>query len=184
MDVGTPCYFLGNTENDIGSHSGGPANFDYKLESDEQQILRKIRNVAGYEPVLEAIIQFTPSWMIQKAIETELNNYKGEIAYKTVHKCNVPRNSNVVSSHHFFQIKTDASPQKLKFKCRLVPYRNTDAKKESLRTDSSTAQSPVIRLFLSLATILLFAVSTIDITGAYLQAGDIKREIYMRPPRG
>ena len=184
MDVGTPCSVLGNTEKDIGSHSSGPADFNYKLEADEQDILRKIRDVVGYEPVSEARLKFAPSWLIQKAIDVELNNYKGKGAYTTVHKRGVPRDANIISSHHFFQIKTDGCPEKLKLKCRLVPHGNRDAEKESLRTDSSTAQFPVIRLVLSLATILRFAVSTIDITGAYLQAGEIKREIYMRPPRG
>ena len=184
MDVGTPCSVLDNTEKDIGSHSGGPADSNCKMESDEQEILRKIRDVVGYEPVSEARLQFAPSWLIQKAIDAELNNYKSKGAYTTVHKRGVPRDANLISSHHFFQIKTDGSPEKLKLKCRLVPHGNRDAEKESLRTDSSTAQFPVIRLVLSLATILRFAVSTIDITGAYLQAGEIKREIYMRPPRG
>ena len=101
-----------------------------------------------------------------------------------MHRRGVPRNANVISSHHFFQIKTDGSPDKLKLKCRLVPHGSKDAEMESLRTDSSTAQFPVIRLVLSLATILRFAVSSIDITGAYIQAGEIQRDIYMRPPRG
>ena len=155
MDVGTPCSVLGSTEKDIGCHRGGPADFNYKLEADEQKILRKICDEVGCEPVSEARLQLFPSWLIQKAIDVELKKHKGKSAYSTVHKGGVPRNANVTSSHHFFQIRTDGPPEKLKLKCRLVPQGNRDSEKESLRTYSSTAKFPVIRLVLSLATIFV-----------------------------
>ena len=59
-----------------------------------------------------------------------------------------------------------------------------DSEKDNLRTDSSTAQFPELRVVLSLATIVRFSLSTIDISGAYLQEGELNSDIYMKPPRG
>ena len=59
-----------------------------------------------------------------------------------------------------------------------------DAAKESIGTDFFTAQFPVFRFALLLETILRFAVFSIDISGAYLKAGEIQSDICMRPPRG
>lgn len=54
--------------------------------------------------------------------------------------------------------------------------------KGDVRKDSSTAQFDIIRLMLSLVVILNFRIGVIDIKGAYLQSGAIKRRIYVRPP--
>ena len=144
--------------------------------------MRKIGDAVGYQPVIEARLQFARSWVIQKTVHAELRNYKGKGAHSTVHRRGAPRNASIISSHNFFQTKINGSPDRLKLKCCLVPHGNKDSEKELLRTDSSNAQFPVIRLVLSLETILRFAVSSIDITGAYIQAGETQRDIYMRPP--
>ncbi len=41
---------------------------------------------------------------------------------------------------------------------------------------------PIIRTVLSIAALHRFQVAKIDISGAYLQAKDIERDIYVRPP--
>ena len=79
---------------------------------------------------------------------------------------------------------TDGERGKLKLKCCLVPHGNRHADKDSVRTDSSTAQCACIGLLLSIATIFHISISSLDISGAYLQAGELGRDIYMRPPRG
>jgi hypothetical protein len=63
-----------------------------------------------------------------------------------------------------------------------VPHGNRDRAKEGLRTDSATAQFPVISLILSLAVLFQFSISSLDISGAYLQAGPLQRDVYIRPP--
>ena len=70
----------------------------------------------------------------------------------------------------------------MKMKARLCPHSNHDSGKDSVRKDSATAQFDVIRLMLSIATLLSFDIGLIDINGAYLQSGPIKRDIYVRPP--
>ena len=173
-----------SVEKDVGPIPSGSNNLTGSLQSQEQVLLRKIREVVGDGPVSEAKLQFAPQWIIDKSIQAEKENYTSKKVYISVHRKDVPPRSNTISSHHFFQVKTDGTPDKLKLKCRLVPHGNRDAEKDSVRTDSATAQFPVIRILLSLATILRLKISAIDIRGAYLQAGELKRDIYMKPPRG
>ena len=66
--------------------------------------------------------------------------------------------------------------------CRLVPHGNQDRKKDKVRKDSATAQFPVIRSLLSAATILNLPLGTIDISGAYLQAGKLNSDVYVLVP--
>lgn len=56
------------------------------------------------------------------------------------------------------------------------------ATEEELRSDSSTAQFPVIRSLLSLAAYHKYVVAKVDRSGAFLQGGNLEREIYVRPP--
>ena len=125
-------------------------------------------------------LEFIPRWIIDKAIESERENYKS--AFEEVHLSDLPRHSNVISSHHFFLEKVDGKKNEFRLKCRLVPHGNRDRDKDILRTDSSTAQFPDISLVLSLAALHGFVLATLDIEGAYLQSGLLNREIYMRPP--
>ena len=81
-------------------------------------------------------------------------------------------------------MKTDGEEDKRRLKCRMVPHRNPDRDKDSVRKDSATAQFPVIRLVLSIAAVLNMVIATIDIKGAYLQGGYLSRDIYVRPPKG
>ena len=57
-------------------------------------------------------------------------------------------------------------------------------KKDSIRKDSATAQFPIIRALLSAAAVLGLELATIDISGVFLQAGPLKRKVYVRLPYG
>lgn len=66
---------------------------------------------------------------------------------------------------------------------RIFPNLNRDKMKKTVRKDSETAQFDIIRLVLSLTTVLLFKLVCVDIKGPYLQSGPISRCIYVRPPK-
>ena len=184
LDIGTTSN-AENREKDIGDTSiTPPKELPTSLESIEQELLQRMRQVVGDQPISESKLQFAPRWILDKAISKEKANYKEKNAYIPMSIRSLPRRSNIISSHHFFHIKTDGKEGKLKLKCRLVPHGNRDAEKESVRTDSSTARFACIRLLLSLATILHFTIASLDISAAYLQAGALGRDIYMRPPKG
>jgi hypothetical protein len=150
------------------------------LQDAEQIILRQIQDVIGNEDVSPRQLELVPSWLLEKAVNVEKTQYLQ--ACQPFPRREVPSNSNILSSHHFFNVKKASDG--LKLKCRLVPHGHRDREKEGLRTDSSTAQFPTIRLLLSLAVLYRFSLSSIDISGAYLQAGPLPRLVFIRPPRG
>lgn len=103
-------------------------------------------------------------------------------AFVEVPERSVPRDANVITSHVVYKIKTDETGSR-KLKARVVPHGNRDTEKDNIRKDSATAQLGVIRLLLSVSTLLGLQLATADIKGAYLQSGPIKRTIFVRPPK-
>ena len=93
----------------------------------------------------------------------------------------VPKNSNIITSHVIYKIKEN-NVGSLKIKARIAPSGAKD-KKDNLKTDSSQCPSTGIRIFLSVATIMKWPLSKIDFTSAFLQTGAEKRDIYVVPPR-
>lgn len=170
-------------QKDIGSIPvRAPPMLPHVLQSSEQLILQEIKAVIADKTASEAKLQFVPDWVLKKAMDAERQQYLETV--KEVDIRSLPRFANIISSHHFFQVKHDGKVDTLKLKCRLVPHGNRDKEKEFIRSDSATAQFPVIRTVLSTAAILRLSLATIDIKGAYLQGEHLTRDIYMRPPRG
>ena len=166
---------------DVGDYQPSfSTSYPISIERSEQEILQQIQQLLGDKALSESKLEFAPQWIIKNAKEKERMNY--ESAIDIVNRRNIPRNSNIISSHHFFTVNLDGESNKLKLKCRIVPLGNRDAEKEDIRSDSSTAQFSAIRSVLSLAAIFKLKLATIDISKAYLQSGELEREIYMRPP--
>ena len=163
-------------EKDVGvTQIVSPDQLPKMLQSSEQKVLREIKDVIGVRTASEHSLQFAPQWILQKAIDNERDEYRkhvNEVDIRTL-----PRDANIISSHHFFQVKHDGHEDSLKLKCRLVLHGNRDKHKDSIRSDSSTAQFAVIRIVLSFAAILSLNLATIDIKSAYLQGEDLGRDI-------
>jgi hypothetical protein len=157
-----------------------PPSFCLDLEYTEQSILKQLHETIGDCDAYSRDLEWVPPWLLEKAINTEkANNLK---VCEPVHLKNIPARSNIISSHHFLRVKLESGTYRLK--CRMVPHGNRDREKDGILTDSATAQFCSIRLLLSLAVLLKFRLSSLDISGAYLQAGPIQRDIYVRPPPG
>lgn len=54
--------------------------------------------------------------------------------------------------------------------------------KDDVREDSATAQFDIICLLLAINTFLPMRLGDVEVSGAYMQSGLIKRDIYVRPP--
>ena len=147
----------------------------------EQMLLQQIQAAIGDSDVSLTQLQWAPTWLLDKAVTIEKENYLK--ACRPIKLLDLLPRSNVISSHHFFSIKKKSDGNH-KLKCRMVPHGNRDREKAGLRTDSATAQFAAIRLLLSLAVLLNFRLSSIDISGAYLQADPLTRDIFVRPPTG
>lgn len=174
---------VGNPAEDIGDTPQGRAKAmeePFELESQEQRVLDDIHGILGSEQVTRRKIEGAPPWVIQKAVKTEYDSNWAD-AYVEVKDRDVPKGANVIGSHIVYKVKVEENNRK-RLKARLCPHGNHDDEKDSVRKDSATAQFDVIRLLCSIATILGFKLSCLDIKGAYLQSRPIQRDIYVRPP--
>lgn len=103
-------------------------------------------------------------------------------AFTEVNDRSVQTNENFSTSHVVYKVKT-VGAGKQKLKARLVPYGNRETEKNDIRKDPATAQLGIMRLLLSIVTIIGFDIATEDIKRAYLQSDQIKHTIYVRTPK-
>lgn len=71
---------------------------------------------------------------------------------------------------------------KHRLKVRIFSHGNRDTMGNYIRKDSSTALFNVVRINLALNTFSM-RIGDVDVSGAYMQSGTIKSEIFLRPPR-
>ncbi len=172
-----------DAQKDIGSTSTPrePPQLYAELQSRKQLVLQQIFDEIGTSQVNRKSLEFAPPWILETAFEEEHDGNWKE-AYTIVPEKEVPAESNVISSHVVYKIKTSESGER-KLKARIVPHGNRDKEKNDIRKDSSTAQFDCIRLVLSIAAIFNFRLALADLKGSYLQSGPIKRDIFVRPPK-
>lgn len=170
-----------NAAKDIGDRKVGTGEVTTDITSEEQQLMKEMRDVIGNSQVTRKKLEFSPEWVIQKVLQAENdNNWKKE--NKETPEGQVESNSNEKISHVIYKIKVNEDGT-LKLKARICPRGNRDELKDEVRKDSATAQFNVIRLILEIATYLQMRIGILDISGPYMQIGPIKREIFVRPPR-
>lgn len=76
------------------------------LDTQRQVILEKVKAEIGARQVSAGSIKFAPDWLLQEAIQSELDsNWKG--AYMPIPITSVPRGANLISSHLVFKVKED-----------------------------------------------------------------------------
>ena len=152
----------------------------YTLNLQQQELLKKLYDKYSNEQFTKGKAPDIPEWLYWIALEEEMANWGGH--YKACEAKNVQRGANVAGSHLVYRIKRNDDGT-YKFKARLVVHGNEDAEKDDIRKDTATAHLTTVRLLLSLAVCYGFTIGKIDIKAAYFQSGDIKRKIYVRPPR-
>lgn len=151
------------------------------LGTDEHHVLSDIKALIGAEQVTRRRLEGIPAWIIQQALGKEHQDNWSE-AYEEVPEGQVSRGENVIASHVVYKLKVDEKGG-MKLKARICPHGNRDMLKDDVRKDASSAQFEVIRIAVSMATRMTGILGHVDIKGAYLQSGPIKRTIYVRPPR-
>ena len=161
-----------------------PTQITFQLASSKRKVLQNIQMVVGDKPTSDFKPQFAPQWIVRQPIATEKENYRRANAYQEVEWGQIPRSANIIFSHHFFKIKSDGEEGKLNLKFRSVPHGNGERDMYFVPKDSATVQFPIIRIVLSIAPIFSLSIASIDIIGAYLQAGTFPRDTYAKPPKG
>lgn len=140
-------------------------------------IYENIRN----SQVTRSKLQYAPDWLLDEALRIEYEeNWCKNIEH--VEDTDVPRNSNIISSHVLYKVKVDEDDNK-KMKARICPHGNRDLEKNNIRNDSTNAQFDMIRLLLFLSLMFSFRLGGLDVKGAYMKSGDITRLLYVRPPK-
>jgi hypothetical protein len=98
-----------------------PTTLDREIT--EQMLLQQIQAAIGDSDVSITQLQWAHTWILDKAVTTEKENYLK--ACRPIKLLDLPPRSNVISSHHFLSIKK-ISDGNLKLKCRMVPHGNRD----------------------------------------------------------
>lgn len=144
-------------------------------------VLKAIRNEIGLKQVAIGSLGFAPEWLLNKAIQPELDtNWKQ--ANEMVLMFSIPQKASPIGSHFDFKVKDDEDGS-LNLKARLVLHGHRDRDRYSALRDSASADLLIIHLILSLATLLDFNLVTEDVKGAYMQSDPIRRDLFFRPPK-
>lgn len=75
------------------------------VQSDEQEILHDIYKTQKGQQLYEHEHGSITSWLIAKSNKDQKDNYRWENCYGEVHRNHLPHTANIISSHHFFEVK-------------------------------------------------------------------------------
>lgn len=67
-----------------------------------------------YNPVSEFRLKFAPRWIIDEYIQNEKNSYKTADPFKEKYVGKIPKGSDLIASHHSFEVKDNFKEDKLK----------------------------------------------------------------------
>lgn len=101
--------------------------------------------------------------------------------WKKVQEEDIPADSNVISSHSLFSVKSD-NDGNLILKVIIVVDGHFDEDKYERRADSAAVDMFIVRLFLCLGNFLRFTFACSGIKGTFIPPGPITRSLYVRPP--
>ncbi len=149
----------------------------------EQDILMKLYENIGTSQFMMHEHPHIPYWIMHKARQIELRtNCQPNMQH--VLASTVPKDANIIGSHFVYKIKMETTNSNKTFtlKARLCVHGNKDAEKDNIRSDAAVVSHFGLRLMYSIAVTLGMKLAKMDIKGAYTQAGDLKREIFVRPP--
>lgn len=167
---------------DIGEYTPNTSTiFGTRLNSQEADILHDIRDKIGAGQVNSSAISFSPPWIVEKALQSEMDDKWSE-AFVEVAEAKLPGDANVISSDVVLKIKTK-DDESLKIKAQIVVHGNRDTAREKVGSDCAAADMDVIRMVLCMAACLGFNVDSADIKEAFMQSGPIQRSVFVGPPR-
>ena len=104
--------------------------------------------------------QDLPSFVTQNAYEREQSSFMKTV--QEVHVSKIPPNSNIISSHVLYKVKTLDDGSRI-VKARIARHGNRDKDKHLLRTDSATCPPLGLRILLSICTIFRWSLAKVDV---------------------
>ena len=113
--------------------------------------------------------------MVQ-AKEKEMNNLQSFGTYEEIEN----EGQCFIDSRWVITEKEDHDGQKTKVKARIVAKGFQEAEKP--QSDSPTVGRDSLKTFIAVAANMQFQICSVDITGAFLKADMLDRNVYVRPP--
>ena len=115
---------------------------------------------------------------VLEAKEKEIQNLRNYEVFEEVQYVG----QETIGTRWVITMKEDHDGQKTKYKARLVAQGYKEL--EKAQSDSPTAQRESFRLFLAVAaTIRIQALRSIDISAAFLQSDNLKRDVFVKIPK-
>lgn len=122
-----------------------------------------------------------PPWLVAKAVRREHDENWAD-AYVPVDELEGSQNANVLGEHIVYKVDTEEYGS-LRLKHGIFPHGNHDKEQEEVQKDSATAQFDVTRLLLAVMSTMPFRIGSVDVKGAHLHSGPIRRQIYVGRPK-
>ena len=121
-----------------------------------------------------------PAYDTQNAYQKE--EFLFERTVKEVYTSKVPQDANIITSNVLYKFKVLYDESNM-VRARTAPHGKKGDEKYFLKTDSQTCPPVVIRIPLSIGSILKLCLAKIDVKSAFLQKGTAMRDVYVVPPR-
>jgi hypothetical protein len=116
-----------------------------------------------------------------KAKLAELSGLKSKGTWKEVWEKDVPSHASKMRGRFVLAIKNKGTGEEV-LKARFVAQGFCDREKNAIVHTAVLARQASTRTIVSLACAFGWNIQSHDVTQAYLQADDIQRDIYLRPP--
>ena len=110
------------------------------------------------------------------AIRKEIDGLMDPGIFKRVKKCDVPPNSNVLTTSMVLAVK-DVGTENEKFKAHVAAHGHKDSDKNDRVHNSPTIRPVSLRVLLTSAAIKRFRIWATIIIQAFIQSFDLKREV-------
>ena len=152
----------------------------YNIESDQNGYqgwfnLNEVKDLSPVQKETEMFVFFNNHQVIQ-AKEKEMKNWIQNDVFEAVEN----KGQRYISVR--WVVTEKVKEGKTITKARLVA-RGYEENTEHLRKDSPTCSKEAVRILLTIASTMQWTCHTLDITSAYLQGNEIKRSIFLKPPK-
>ena len=151
-----------------------------KLTSKENEVLFSMVDYFGNKPFLKHHAQGFDQYPLANAYKLEEESFLKTV--RPVPHDKIPAGSNIIRSHTLYKVKQNEDGS-LKRKARIAPHGNENDFKNDLSKDCATCPPTGLRILESIASLYKWKLHKADVKAAFLQTGQAKRDVYVRPPK-
>ena len=151
-----------------------------QVVSNDGTVISSMREHFGNKPFQRHQAQGFDQYPLVNAYKAEDETFLKTV--RPVTHDNVPKGSNVISSHTLYKVKQNDDGS-LKLKARIAPHGNEDNMRDILNKDCTTCPPTGLRILESIASLFSWKIHRADVKATFLQTGEAQRNVYVRPPK-